>query len=184
MLTGNSVIIHPSPVIQLGLKEILVSKGIGISGILPRVPGTEILSGWKDHLVMADSCQAKKLKDIVRSLRRNGNKLIGIVAEPCTRETEGVFDDLLRITDTLDAINSIADNYLAGISSLKSDNRLSSRELEVLTFVAKGLSNRMIAEQLFISIHTVITHRKNITFKLGIKSIPGLTLYAALNNLV
>lgn len=61
---------------------------------------------------------------------------------------------------------------------------LSDRELDVLKLVAKGFSNRDIGEQLFISIHTVISHRKNITDKLGIKSISGLTVYAILNKLV
>lgn len=61
---------------------------------------------------------------------------------------------------------------------------LSQREKEVLTLVALGYSNKIIAEKLFISIHTVISHRKNITEKLGIKSISGLTVYAILNNLI
>ena len=50
--------------------------------------------------------------------------------------------------------------------------------------VMDGNSNKEIAENLFISTHTVITHRKNITHKLGIKSISGLTIYAILNGLV
>ena len=47
-----------------------------------------------------------------------------------------------------------------------------------------GYANKEIAEKLFISIHTVISHRKNITDKLGIKSISGLTVYAILNKLI
>jgi DNA-binding CsgD family transcriptional regulator len=61
---------------------------------------------------------------------------------------------------------------------------LSEREKDVLIQVALGLINKEIAEKLFISIHTVITHRKHITEKLGIKSIPGLTVYAILNKLI
>ncbi len=61
---------------------------------------------------------------------------------------------------------------------------LSTREIDVLQKVAKGLSNKEISEQLFISINTVITHRKNITEKLGIKTISGLTVYALMNNLI
>ncbi len=59
---------------------------------------------------------------------------------------------------------------------------LSDRELDVLKLVAVGFSNKEIAEKLFISIHTVMSHRKNITEKLGIKSISGLTVYAIINN--
>ncbi len=64
------------------------------------------------------------------------------------------------------------------------NNELSDREKTILKLVAKGLTNKEIAEQLFLSAHTVITHRKNITTKLGIKTISGLTVYAILNNLV
>ncbi len=61
---------------------------------------------------------------------------------------------------------------------------LSKREKEVLKAVALGHSNKEISSELSISTHTVITHRKNITSKLGIKSIAGLTVYAVLNNII
>ena len=63
-------------------------------------------------------------------------------------------------------------------------SELSAREKDVLIQVALGLANKEIADKLFISIHTVITHRKHITDKLGIKSISGLTVYAILNKLI
>lgn len=58
---------------------------------------------------------------------------------------------------------------------------LSPREIEVISFIAKGKTNKEIAEYLNISQTTVITHRKNITDKLGIKSVSGLTIYAVVN---
>lgn len=61
---------------------------------------------------------------------------------------------------------------------------LSAREKEILVSVAKGLMNKEIADARHISINTVITHRKNISRKTGIKTVPGLTVYAILNNLV
>ena len=61
---------------------------------------------------------------------------------------------------------------------------LSDREITILKQVALGLTNKEISEKLFISTHTVITHRKNITAKLGIKTIAGLTMYAAINGIV
>ncbi len=61
---------------------------------------------------------------------------------------------------------------------------LSDREKEVLRQVAMGKTNKEIAEILFISMHTVITHRKNITGKLEIKTVAGLTVYAILNNII
>ena len=61
---------------------------------------------------------------------------------------------------------------------------LSSREKEILVCVAKGMLNKEIADYYNISIYTVITHRKNITRKTGIKTVAGLTVYALLNNLI
>lgn len=61
---------------------------------------------------------------------------------------------------------------------------LSEREIDVLKAVAQGYSNKEIADKLFISKNTVITHRKNITDKLDIKTIAGLTVYAILNKLI
>lgn len=65
-----------------------------------------------------------------------------------------------------------------------SGNYLSEREIEILKFVALGYTNKEIGDTLFISTHTVITHRKNITAKLGIKTIAGLTVYAILNGII
>ena len=61
---------------------------------------------------------------------------------------------------------------------------LSDREKEILVCVSQGLLNKEIADRLNISINTVITHRKNITRKTGIKTVAGLTVYAILNNLI
>ena len=66
----------------------------------------------------------------------------------------------------------------------KEQEELSEREKDVLVQIVKGLSNKEIAEVLFISTHTVITHRKNISRKLNIHSTAGLTIYAIVNKLV
>lgn len=69
-------------------------------------------------------------------------------------------------------------------SSNKGGSLLSEREREVLVQVAKGMSNKEIADTLCLSTHTVITHRKNIAAKLNIHSTAGLTIYAIANELV
>ena len=61
---------------------------------------------------------------------------------------------------------------------------LSEREKEIVACVAKGLSNKEIAEYLFLSINTVTTHRRNIAKKLSIHSSAGITIYAIVNHLV
>ena len=65
------------------------------------------------------------------------------------------------------------------------ENRsLTAREREVLILIAKGYSNKEIARRLYISFQTVLTHRKNITSKLGIRTVSGLTFYTIMNGLV
>lgn len=61
---------------------------------------------------------------------------------------------------------------------------LSQRECEVVTWVARGLTNKEIADVLHLSPHTVVTHRRNIAAKLDIHSPSGLTIYALMNNLI
>ncbi len=61
---------------------------------------------------------------------------------------------------------------------------LTEREIEVLVGVVKGLTNKEIAASLFLSTHTIISHRRNIGRKLEIHSTAGLTIYAIVNKLV
>ena len=97
------------------------------------------------------------------------------------------FNGIIELTDDRKKIES----HLTEV--LQSDNtssdgpdlyELSEREREVLIELANGLSNKEIATKLHISVHTAITHRKNIVRKTGIKSVAGLTVYAMLNNLM
>ena len=69
-------------------------------------------------------------------------------------------------------------------SAPQSDEQLSDREKDVIVALVQGMTNKEIADHLFISINTVITHRRNIARKLQIHSPAGLTIYAIVNNLV
>lgn len=86
--------------------------------------------------------------------------------------------------DTLEA--AIKDSFRAShvIKESTAEKGLSSREEEVLKEVARGLTNKEIADALNISMNTVMSHRKNITAKLNIKTVSGLTFYALMNNLI
>lgn len=70
------------------------------------------------------------------------------------------------------------------LSDQSGPGELTPREKTIIRQVALGLTNKQIAGQLFLSTHTVITHRKNISAKLGIKSVSGLTIYAIVNNII
>lgn len=98
-----------------------------------------------------------------------------------------LFDKTIHITDTPDSIIGLINKINESNSSASptaGHEQLSDREIEVLKLVAAGLSNKEIADKLFISIHTVISHRKNISQKTGIKSQAGLTIYAILNKII
>ena len=91
----------------------------------------------------------------------------------------GIYDNSARIIQKLkNAMEENAENPKSDI------NELSTRERDILTAVAKGKTNKEIADEFNISIYTVISHRRNISQKLGINSIPGLTVYAIMNKLV
>lgn len=73
---------------------------------------------------------------------------------------------------------------LAGESGEEEQQTLSAREKEIVVCVVKGMTNRQIADQLYLSTHTVVTHRRNIARKLQVHSASGLTVYAIVNKLV
>ncbi len=91
----------------------------------------------------------------------------------------GIYDSAQRV------IQKIKTAMEEATQAPKSDiNELSTRERDILRAVAKGKTNKEIADEFNISIYTVISHRRNISQKLGINSIPGLTVYAIMNKLV
>ena len=72
----------------------------------------------------------------------------------------------------------------SGNTTTENNKDLSSREVDVLQLIVKGITNKEIADKLNISLNTVLTHRKNITAKLGIKTVSGLTFYAIMNGII
>ena len=104
----------------------------------------------------------------------------------CDEEVMRQFDGVVNIYDgQAQIIRKLHAAVEQGETNPYSDSHdLSERERDVLILVAKGKPNKEIADELNISIHTVMSHRKNITHKTGIKSVAGLTVYALLNNLL
>ena len=99
------------------------------------------------------------------------------------------YDERFSICDDLDIIAAKLNGLLRGDEEEEEEkdnesDTLSQREKEIVTCVVKGMTNKAIADKLFLSIHTVITHRRNIARKLQIHSPAGLTIYAIVNKLV
>lgn len=113
-------------------------------------------------------------------------KVVALVSGYFDNKTLSEFDGSISIFDELDTIN----DTITAILHIEEDEeaieteQLSQREKEIIGCVVKGLTNKAIAEKLSISIHTVITHRRNISKKLQIHSSAGLTIYAIVNKIV
>ncbi|MBO4596997.1 MAG: response regulator transcription factor [Bacteroidaceae bacterium] len=120
--------------------------------------------------------------------------IIAIASHYTERDVLKQFDGCIELSDSVGRIEEVLrqcrsdekpkDEAVAESSIYAMNEDLSERELEVLIAVAKGLQNKEIAETLNISVHTVMSHRKNIIAKTGIKSIAGLTVYALMNGLI
>ncbi|MDD2798516.1 MAG: response regulator transcription factor [Bacteroidales bacterium] len=113
-------------------------------------------------------------------------KWIALVTSWIDDTLVSMFDSRVLLNDSSDAILSVVQSTLAEdrVESVSSRQPLSERELDVLRLLVLGLSNKEIADKLFISTYTVISHRKNISQKTGIKSVSGLTIYAVVKGII
>lgn len=98
------------------------------------------------------------------------------------------YDEQISIYDSADEVKHKLERLCTDTEPAEAENdeqqSLSAREKEIVVCVVKGMTNREIADRLFLSTHTVITHRRNIARKLQIHSASGLTIYAIVNKLV
>jgi DNA-binding NarL/FixJ family response regulator len=114
----------------------------------------------------------------------HGAKWIGLVYAYFDPKLLSIMDALIQINDTPDDIISILQKQAdAHNPEEEAQPSLTERETEVLKFLVAGHSNKEIADRLSISTHTVITHRKNITQKTGIRTVSGLTIYSVVKHI-
>ena len=114
-----------------------------------------------------------------------GLKVMAIEIGRLGEETSELYDGVLAVTDDLQSIAQKLHAIGGGDATGNEEkDALSQREKEIVTLVVKGMTNKEIADRLFLSVHTVNTHRRNIARKLEIHSATGLTIYAIVNHLV
>lgn len=116
------------------------------------------------------------------SLRMQTLYLICTLEYDLKRHTSVEDDVMVPMVRLLEKRTNRSGKVTAGEDAEREE--LSEREKEILVSVAKGMLNKEIADRYNISIYTVISHRKNITRKIGIKTVAGLTVYALLNGLL
>ena len=179
------VIIEQSELLIKGLEHILNCSSIfaidNIWGELPMHVDDSI-----DIVIINPSLVSQSRRTKVRELFPTA-RIIAMLYSYVDRDTLKLFDDIIEINHNSAKIlhtleNSIRRDNLGGAES--NMDELSDREKEILIAVAKGLMNKEIASLHNISIHTVMSHRKNISRKTQIRTVSGLLVYALLNNLI
>ena len=190
-MSKRIIICEASEIITIGLYEILQS--IASVDVVMRLDSPEnlsekILSTDANILIINPNLLGLSDRSLPQQLLKEYPNLtiIALMTNYIESSTLKLYDGVIEINDSkLKVINKLNQFAQDTEKQEKTDDiELSKREIDVLVAVAKGLMNKEIADQMNISIHTVISHRKNITRKTGIKSVSGLTVYALLNNLI
>ena len=193
MKTDNKIIIvEPSPMLSAGLAQYFDDiKQVSIVSQLDSLDRLEekLVSYNPDILIINPLLIAFGTNEHFLKICRDFSNVI-----PIALVSSYVDANVLKQFKEVIELNDSKQKVISKIFNLLSDNKLSqdkpesvelsNRETDVLIALVKGLTNKEISDKLFISVHTVITHRKNIIRKTGIKSVSGLTVYALLNNLV
>jgi len=184
------VIIEPSTIIYEGLCSILgySDDHFSISRLekMDDIPNYTIRK--TADVILINPAQVENNLKIYNTIRSglSQTKWIGIIYAYFDQQLLSVFDGIISVFDTPESIISLvhrtADQSEA--NELSTQEKLSDREIEVLKLLTAGNSNKEIADQLNISTHTVISHRKNLSQKTGIKSVSGLTIYAVVKNII
>lgn len=174
----------------------------GVESLVQEIPGMliiEVFNGGEKNLL--EKIKNKKPDLVIIDPDSLGNSFIGFITklqgEPeieavgllsndCPKNVSSRFKHNLFISENkhtlLASLRKICGSD--GPCQKSDQGPISKREIIVLKEVVKGLTNQEIANKLFISIHTVMTHRKNITKKLGIKTVSGLMVYSLMNNII
>ena len=178
------IILHPSEVIRKGLFHILENE------ISVKIIHKEYIGEIEDQTLQSTSellfLIPNKIKtECLERLRKNSKQAYFIeVYSNENSESHDYFDFSFNINSPTESLIQEIKSLLNLNQDTHSDDELTQREKEVLKYIALGHTNKSIADTLFISTHTVISHRKNITDKLGIKTIPGLTVYALIQKII
>ena len=179
-----------SPSSKIALIGLNLLESVGMRSILAESGGrlTESFSDFKDFESLADRIEIYIISAEICLhyldffLPRKSRTLV-VDNSQRVRDVKGSFSMISVFADESDIKEGI-ERFLNSLEGTDIPGDLSVREKEVLRLIAEGKINKEIADELCISINTVITHRKNISAKLGIKSASGLSLYAVMNGII
>lgn len=185
----NIVLIEPSHIIAEGIRRILESvSDLSIIHVSEKIAGIDVHVHKANVVILNPRVAAdEEVSSLLHRLHKMNEEIVVVALHTHYEPTQVMkqFETIIELeNDTPTIIEKIRNAQISNHTDKTESSDLSLREKEVLIAVAKGLTNKEIADSLHISIHTVIAHRKNITSKIGIKSIPGLTLYAMTNGML
>ncbi|MDR0426994.1 MAG: response regulator transcription factor [Dysgonamonadaceae bacterium] len=183
------VIAEPSVIIRSGLVAVLkrlFPLNIDIAEISDMASLPPQLCKYNPDILIVDSSRLGlfSLGQIKTEVQCPQMKTIALQSTLTDKTTLLNYDDVISIYDSAETIKE----KLTALTKKEENNdnkqELSQREKEIVVCIVKGMTNKQIAEKLFLSTHTIITHRRNITNKLQIHSPAGLTIYAIVKKLV
>lgn len=189
--TVNIVIAEPSGLLFSGLASVIGSSGRGFSVLRAESP-EEIQRLVTIRTVTAVILNPGLVQGNVRMVHNirtasPGTRLIALLYAFFDDGLLSLFDDRITINDPPAKIISALKNEFTETVSAETDSGnagLTDREIEVLRLLASGKSTKEIGEELHISTNTVITHRKNLSSKTGIRSVSGLAIYAVVKKYI
>ncbi|MFN8240333.1 MAG: response regulator transcription factor [Bacteroidales bacterium] len=186
----NIIIAEPSEILYRGMADLLAdfSNSARIKRSFTLEETELLLMRNPESIVIANPTLVQnRLKDFqeIRS-RWTDARWIAFLHVVHENSILNGFDGTISINDSPEAIISVVKNTSKNKATDSQTvlHSLSSREIEVLRLIATGSSNKEIATRLNLSVNTIITHRKNISGKTGIKTLSGLTIYAVVNKLI
>ncbi len=190
--TITIIIVETSHIIYEGVSKILTNSGQSFT--LHQADNLNELYQlnlrYKADIILVNPVMIQNLLKEFQSLKKefNTSHWIGIVYTHFDSQLLSWFEGIVSINDTPNEIISLIHKMLSLDQPVNIPNQqqetLSERETDVLKLLVTGNANKEIADKLSISTNTVITHRKNISQKTGIKSVSGLTIYAVVNNFI
>ncbi|CAN5139973.1 response regulator transcription factor [soil metagenome] len=142
-------------------------------------PGIQFLSisDKPNRWMLSDAMRAGITSYLLRDCEKD--EIIEAIKATANGESFFCGQILNAVLKTGDEVSVIDQNFRS-CEGLK----ISDREAEIVRMIAEGLTNKEIADKLFLSAHTVTTHRKNIMSKLGITNTAGLVMFAIKSNIV
>lgn len=189
--------------LKIAIAETSVIIRSGLAQVLKRIQGLKILPIEVISPENLYDCVRLHQPDILiinpafygyfdlRKFRENSPdspvKYVALVCSVADQTLLRSYDEMITLYDEPEILKEKFERLLEvshGEEVLSGQDVLSGREKEIITCVVKGMTNKEIADALFLSAHTVITHRRNIARKLQIHSPAGLTIYAIVNKLV